>query len=121
MDALYTIDQIEETGQGFVARISLNAGHAIFKGHFPQQPVLPGVCQLEMISDAYSKFMAAGYRMESAREVKYASMILPDKHPNFVIEFSKKDKQDHTISCLIKNEQQVFLKAKLTLVPQTEQ
>lgn len=29
--------------------IELNPGHALYQGHFPGQPVVPGVCTLQMI------------------------------------------------------------------------
>lgn len=31
--------------------IELNPGHALYQGHFPGQPVVPGVCTLQMIKE----------------------------------------------------------------------
>ena len=32
--------------------IELNPGHALYQGHFPGQPVVPGVCTLQMIKES---------------------------------------------------------------------
>ena len=40
-------EHINETD--WVVQVMLNPQHAIYNGHFPQQPVVPGVCMLQMI------------------------------------------------------------------------
>jgi 3-hydroxyacyl-[acyl-carrier-protein] dehydratase len=41
-----------ETEEGNInALIEINAEHNIFEGHFPGQPVVPGVCQMQMIKE----------------------------------------------------------------------
>ena len=48
---LYTTDLVTENNSVLQVSVKLNAHHPIFKGHFPGQPVLPGVCMLEMIQE----------------------------------------------------------------------
>ena len=40
-------EHINETD--WVVQVMLNPQHAIYSGHFPQQPVVPGVCMLQII------------------------------------------------------------------------
>ena len=33
------------------AQLQLNPAHRVFEGHFPGQPVVPGVCMVQMIKE----------------------------------------------------------------------
>ena len=33
------------------AELIINSNHKIFEGHFPNQPVVPGVCMMQMIKE----------------------------------------------------------------------
>jgi 3-hydroxyacyl-[acyl-carrier-protein] dehydratase len=47
----YTVDQMIMSDSGAVFHITLNPNHVIYNGHFPGQPVLPGVCSLQIIKE----------------------------------------------------------------------
>lgn len=38
--------------------IELNPGHALYQGHFPGQPVVPGVCTLQMIKESAEQIVS---------------------------------------------------------------
>lgn len=46
-------EHINETD--WVVQVMLNPQHAIYSGHFPQQPVVPGVCMLQIIKECIEK------------------------------------------------------------------
>ena len=54
---LYQVSSInflpqDQEGTGiskYSVSLRLESSHDIFKGHFPGNPVLPGVCQVEMV------------------------------------------------------------------------
>jgi 3-hydroxyacyl-[acyl-carrier-protein] dehydratase len=73
LNDLYTIDHIEAS----TATVRLNAEHPIFKGHFPDRPVLPGACQLQMIRELLSHITTKTYRLEKAAAVKFITPIDP--------------------------------------------
>jgi 3-hydroxymyristoyl/3-hydroxydecanoyl-(acyl carrier protein) dehydratase len=52
LNSFYTLEAAPETTPTRVqATIRLNPDHAIFAGHFPGQPVVPGVCMLQIIKE----------------------------------------------------------------------
>ncbi len=55
--------------------------HAIFKGHFPGQPVLPGVCMMEMIAEISGEYLQKSFRISGVPLIKFLRMIDPDKEP----------------------------------------
>ena len=52
LDDFYTLNQIAPQGEGkYICRITLNPAHPIFAGHFPGNPITPGVCMLQIIKE----------------------------------------------------------------------
>ena len=48
-----------------------------FDGHFPGEPVLPGVAQIGMVFDAISKARNRDLRISGVRRVRFKRMIRP--------------------------------------------
>ncbi len=58
----------------------INAGHAIFKGHFPDQPVVPGVCMLQMTKELLEQVIKKKTDLISASDIKFLAVIDPFKN-----------------------------------------
>ncbi len=54
LDNLYHIVEQEIGEQTITATIALHTTHPIFEGHFPGQPILPGVCQTQMCVELFN-------------------------------------------------------------------
>ncbi|EOC1315553.1 hydroxymyristoyl-ACP dehydratase [Cronobacter turicensis] len=48
-----------------------------FKGHFPVQPLLPGVAQLDWVMRYAGELVAPGYRFQGIQNVKFQAPLLP--------------------------------------------
>ena len=58
LENFYKIIHIKEREDGKQAiEIELNPGHVLYQGHFPGQPVVPGVCTLQIIKARILLFM----------------------------------------------------------------
>lgn len=77
LNDLYIIDHLEAGA----ATLRLNAEHPIFKGHFPERPVLPGACQLQMIRELLSHITAKNYRLQKAAAIKFITPVDPRHNP----------------------------------------
>jgi 3-hydroxyacyl-[acyl-carrier-protein] dehydratase len=73
LNDLYTIDHIKAC----TATLRLNTDHPIFGGHFPDRPVLPGACQLQMIRELLSHITTKTYRLQKAAAIKFIMPIDP--------------------------------------------
>jgi 3-hydroxyacyl-[acyl-carrier-protein] dehydratase len=51
----FIISKIETTEAEIKAELIINARHKIFEGHFPGQPVVPGVCMMQMVKEIIEK------------------------------------------------------------------
>ena len=59
LENFYKIIHIKEREDGKQAiEIELNPGHMLYQGHFPGQPVVPGVCTLQMIKESAEQIVS---------------------------------------------------------------
>ena len=48
---LYKVNDLVTDKDRTIAQISIDRDHTIFKGHFPGNPVMPGVCMIQIIKE----------------------------------------------------------------------
>ena len=72
---LYTI---VETGDN-VARIRLLPECTIYQGHFPGNPVTPGVCQVGIVEELAEKIYGFGLVLHEVKLLKYTDILRPSK------------------------------------------
>ena len=86
-----------------------------FKGHFPGQPVVPGVIQLQIIKELMEQTLNQKLMLAQMSFAKYLQAILPGKTPIFdlVIDFKLKE-NDFSFMAILKNNKVVYSKVKGT-------
>ncbi|SEM78134.1 3-hydroxyacyl-ACP dehydratase [Chryseobacterium taichungense] len=83
----YTLQSYEQTENGsFTAHISLNKDHDIFKGHFPGNPVTPGVCMMQIVKELSEEFTGLNLFLKSASNVKFMAIINPFETPDLTLQ-----------------------------------
>lgn len=76
------------------AEARIGAGSPWFSGHFPDEPVLPGIALLAMVSDTIRRLQAdAGRkaRISNIRKVRFRLPIRPDSSLSLKLSFSEKN------------------------------
>jgi 3-hydroxyacyl-[acyl-carrier-protein] dehydratase len=81
MNDFYTIEHIKREPNSFSCKVAFNSHHDIFKGHFPGQPVVPGVCMMEMVKELLEQQVDKFLWMRNAAQVKFLQLITPDEQP----------------------------------------
>lgn len=75
----YKIISLEKKdAQQYSIVILINEKHEIFKGHFPGNPIMPGVCMMQIIKELTEQITESGLIMESLSNVKFMALINPD-------------------------------------------
>lgn len=83
----YILKSSEKTENGnFIANISLNKDHNIFKGHFPGNPVTPGVCMMQIVKELTEEFTGKKLFLKSASNVKFMAIINPFETPDLILQ-----------------------------------
>ncbi|HTN05828.1 hypothetical protein [Agriterribacter sp.] len=76
-DDFYTITQLTEENNTIQATLKLNPEHPIFEGHFPGQPVVPGVCMVQMIKELLETVTGKTMLLQQSDHIKFLSVIDP--------------------------------------------
>ena len=66
----------EESGE-LVYRVKINAGHDIFKGHFPGQPISPGVCNVQMVKECAEDALGSKLMISNLKQCKFTQLLIP--------------------------------------------
>ena len=116
---LYTIQSVDHIEGTIVGRITLNPAHDIYKGHFPHQPVLPGVCMMQIVAELTQKGLNSekAIKIKRAGQAKFLIPIIPDKNPQLTVTIKVKDSdtEEIKVTALISEGEQIFFKFKGTL------
>ena len=65
--------------------IEINRDHPVFKGHFPGNPVAPGVCLLQMAKETLEHISGQKLMLKSCQNIKFTAVLNPDIHPNITL------------------------------------
>lgn len=84
----YTLQHREVIANQINARILLHAEHPIFKGHFPNNPVTPGVCMLQVFKELAEEVVQRPMKIQSCKNIKFTALINPFVHPELAIEIT---------------------------------
>ncbi len=78
---LYKINKFEFEQDRVTSQIFINEAHEIFKGHFPDNPVMPGVCMIQIIKELTEKALNKKLFMQKASNIKFMDLINPQVNP----------------------------------------
>jgi 3-hydroxyacyl-[acyl-carrier-protein] dehydratase len=85
LEGLFDIQLLEDQGQKQVYKINVNATHHVFDGHFPGQPVLPGVAMVYLSRALTQKQVSArALQMNGASQIKFLSLVDPRINAEFI-------------------------------------
>ena len=85
MNDLYFTEHIADDDGSAIATVKLNKDHGIFKGHFPGNPILPGVCMIQIIKELMEKVCNKELQLAEAGNIKYLAFVNP--HANNILKF----------------------------------
>lgn len=79
LEGLYTDITLSGDATNFEAEVSLDDTHPLFEGHFPQRPVLPGVCQMHLVKALVERHTGRKLDCRTVREMKFLSPVTPPR------------------------------------------
>lgn len=73
------ISILKKNNQHINAVFRFKKGLDLFKGHFPGNPILPGIFQIEMVKYSLEKSFDICLSIKSVKKTKFSSLIHPEK------------------------------------------
>lgn len=84
----FTVERCTVHNQEITAHIVIHPGHAIFKGHFPGQPVVPGVCMVQIVKELLEQQLAKVLCLRESSQMKFLQLLTPSDSQELQVHIS---------------------------------
>ena len=101
MRTSYNIESIEgtlEESKGLISEVSINPDAPVFQGHFPSQPVIPGVLSIQILKDIICKYLERKIQFDEVISCKYLSQLDPREDNLLIYKDVKVNKEKQILS-----------------------
>lgn len=108
LDYYYSIEKQQTGNEATRFRIKLKTDCTVYQGHFPDMPVAPGVCNIQMIKECTEQ-LTGRLLLEYISQCKLTTLITPQQHPELDLYIQLIEQDDNLV------------KIKATLGQETEE
>ena len=83
----------------------------VYRGHFPDEPVCPGVCNMQMIKECTEEFVGKQLHQTSVKQCRLTALMTPAECPdvNVRIDVLSASEQSFTIKASIYDHKQIYM------------
>jgi 3-hydroxyacyl-[acyl-carrier-protein] dehydratase len=81
----------------YVITILVNEKHDVFKGHFPGNPIMPGVCMIQIIKELTESITKSALVIQTLANVKFMALINPEATPELRLELDVAISEDNLV------------------------
>ena len=81
----------------YTITILINEKHDVFKGHFPGNPIMPGVCMIQIIKELTEKITQQTLIIQTLSNVKFMALINPESTPELRLELDITTTEDNLV------------------------
>jgi 3-hydroxyacyl-[acyl-carrier-protein] dehydratase len=120
INTFFSIETIETEGDLLPKfKIRLDADHPIFKGHFPGQPVLPGVMILKIITSCVSLSQKKNLLISKVKQCKFLNFVDPIINPELFLDIEIYGTDSPLdVKAVLRSNEVVFSKVSISLTEQ---
>ncbi|HAF28780.1 MAG TPA: 3-hydroxyacyl-ACP dehydratase [Bacteroidales bacterium] len=91
LEDFYTIVELDSSDkENIKAIIDLNKEHEVYEGHFPGNPIVPGVCLTQLIKEVMENVEGTELIMVYADNIKFMAMVNPEVNSRLQIDLKVK-------------------------------
>lgn len=113
----YKILDINHSDDGsYVCSVHLCEDCDVYRGHFPGNPIAPGVCNIQLIRECVEKILSKKLKIDNIKQIRFLTLVEPTENNLYIvslhIDFS--DKID--VVADIKSDKSECLTLKMSLV-----
>lgn len=92
----YTITDSHKTNDlSFGNCVELHKNHNIFSGHFPENPMTPGVLMLQIIKNSLEQALQCNLKLQTLSNLKFLQIVDPNK--NNILHFQMDIKEENDV------------------------
>lgn len=101
-------------GPSYSVNLKLNPNHRVYDGHFPGNPIAPGVCLVQMTKETLESILDKKLFLTSCNNIKFTAVLNPFIHSDITLTMDHKisDNGMHHISGALTSGEIKFLSIK---------
>ncbi len=84
----YTITRQYKEGESYVFEVDLNEKCAVYQGHFPEEPIAPGVCNIQLIKECAEIAIQQKLQLQVLQRCRFLKLIIPQENKSFMIKIN---------------------------------
>lgn len=111
---IYSIVKKEEDKNSYRYSVKIDFSHPVFNGHFPGNPILPGVMMCDIIKELSANILELEIKLILAKNIKFLRMIIPSKENIYNINISivknEEDNEKYNIKAVISQNENNYFK-----------
>lgn len=89
----------------------------IYRAHFPEQPITPGVCIIQIASELLNELLQSDFELINVSNAKFLAVINPLETNSVIYTFKKvvvdEDTKTVKVSVIVSNPETIFTKLSL--------
>jgi 3-hydroxyacyl-[acyl-carrier-protein] dehydratase len=113
IDDFFCLERTEIISQSNIRfHVRLNKEHNIYKGHFPSNPIVPGVCMIQIIKELLTKHIGKNIFLKKADNIKFIHSINPQivDTISVTIEYQKDDNEYVLCKAELNYEENIYMR-----------
>lgn len=114
-NSLYKIISYNDEEKSF--SLELLPDCVIYQAHFPEQPITPGVCIIQIASELFNELLQKDYELTAVSNAKFLAILNPLETTTVVYSFKKLSFDEATetvkVSVVVSNLTTIFTKLSL--------
>lgn len=116
LDNLFLIKSSSSDDGELTNEIELVESHFIYKAHFPENPITPGVCIVQIAQEMLEMHLGKKLLLNTLNNIKYMAIMSPTDNSvvKYRINYKKEDESTLKIKVVVNNENATFSKFSAT-------
>jgi len=114
----FKIDNYTDEGGEALFSITLLPEYCAYQGHFPGNPVSPGVCNIQMIKECAEQLAGKRFFLGYISRCKLSAVITPQTTPKLSIHMQLSETENlYTVNAVVCDYENTYIEFKGELTP----
>jgi 3-hydroxyacyl-[acyl-carrier-protein] dehydratase len=114
LESFYKITAQHTEEESIVTNLIFLEGHRIYNGHFPNNPITPGVCLLQTAKELLEGHLNVNLRLNTLVNAKFLKLVMPDNSKELTYTITPKshdEANEKKVTVTIKDSSGFYIKA----------
>ena len=109
----FKLVRMYEEGENIIFQVELLPDCQVYQGHFPGNPICPGVCNIEMLRECVGIYLQNKVYISSIKQCRLTAIATPSICPELDIEVHLEETETgYTVSGKIQDKNTIYLEYK---------